>query len=129
MYKRNRILIIVSLCALALVASACGTASGDLTGQVTAGDDLATAGRLTPTVEELAARELSVPADDTTLHVRVAGGLEEENVLIAVNGGPGMASDYMVSLEGLAGGGADPGHLRSAGNGPLDQAIGGYPQL
>jgi proline iminopeptidase len=64
---------------------------------------LATAGRPTPTVEELAVRELRAPADDATLYVRVAGHPDGEKVLIAVNGGPGMGSDYMVSLEGLAG--------------------------
>jgi proline iminopeptidase len=65
---------------------------------------LATAARLTPTVEELPVRELRVPADDTTLYVRVAGDPDGEKVLIAVNGGPGMGSDYMVGLEELAGG-------------------------
>jgi pimeloyl-ACP methyl ester carboxylesterase len=101
MCKRNRIPIVLSLCGLALIGSACGTASSDLPGQIADGDDLATAGPLT--VEELAVRELRAPADDTTLYVRIAGDLGAENVLIAVNGGPGMSSDYMVSLEGLAG--------------------------
>jgi proline iminopeptidase len=37
------------------------------------------------------------------LHVRIAGGPQPGNVLIAVHGGPGMSSDYMVGLEKLAG--------------------------
>ncbi len=52
--------------------------------------------------ERTPVRELAVPADDVTLHVRVVGGPVEENVLVAVHGGPGMSSDYMVSLEQLA---------------------------
>ena len=50
-----------------------------------------------------AARELQAPASEVTLHVRVAGDLRSGNVLIAIHGGPGMSSDYMASLERLAG--------------------------
>lgn len=37
------------------------------------------------------------------LYVRVAGNLASGNVLIAIHGGLGMTSDYMLSLEELAG--------------------------
>ena len=47
-------------------------------------------------------RELRVPADDVTLYVRIAGDPKATNVLIAIHGGPGNSSDYMVSLEQLA---------------------------
>ena len=48
------------------------------------------------------ARELKVQADDVTLHVRVAGNPKAGDVLIAIHGGPGNSSDYMISLEQLA---------------------------
>jgi len=48
-------------------------------------------------------RELRVPADGVTLHVRIAGNPAAGNVLIAINGGPGQSSHYMVGLEQLAG--------------------------
>ncbi len=47
-------------------------------------------------------QELQVQADDVTLYARVAGNLQAGNVLIAVNGGPGLSSHYMYSLEELA---------------------------
>ena len=53
---------------------------------------------------EPATQELRVQTDDVTLHVRVAGGPEAEDVLIAVGMGPGLSSHYMASLEQLAGG-------------------------
>jgi proline iminopeptidase len=37
------------------------------------------------------------------LHVRVASDPAAGNVLVAIHGGPGMTSDYMLSLEQLAG--------------------------
>jgi pimeloyl-ACP methyl ester carboxylesterase len=48
-------------------------------------------------------KELSVQTPDVTLFTRAAGNLESGNVLIAVNGGPGLSSHYMLSLERLAG--------------------------
>ncbi len=48
-------------------------------------------------------KELSVQTPDVTLFARTAGHLESGNVLIAVNGGPGLSSHYMLSLERLAG--------------------------
>jgi proline iminopeptidase len=52
-----------------------------------------------------ATQELEVQSADVTLRVYVAGNAKSGNVLIAIHGGPGMASDYMVSLEQLAGSG------------------------
>ena len=48
-------------------------------------------------------KELSVKTPEVTLFARAAGHLESGNVLIAVNGGPGLSSHYMLSLERLAG--------------------------
>jgi len=48
-------------------------------------------------------RELKVQVDDVALYVRSVGNLESRNVLVAINGGPGQSSHYMVSLEQLAG--------------------------
>lgn len=46
-------------------------------------------------------KELMVPAEDVTLYVRIAGDPQAENILLAVHGGPGNSSDYMISLEQL----------------------------
>jgi pimeloyl-ACP methyl ester carboxylesterase len=51
---------------------------------------------------EIPIQELKVQADDVTLHVRIAGDPAAEDVLIAVNMGPGFSSHYMTSLEQLA---------------------------
>ena len=51
---------------------------------------------------EIPTQEMKVQADDVTLHVRVAGDPAAEDVLIAVNMGPGFSSHYMASLEQLA---------------------------
>lgn len=48
-------------------------------------------------------QEREIPAHDVTLFVRVAGNVGSGNVLIAINGGPGLTSEYMRSLEALAG--------------------------
>ena len=44
-------------------------------------------------------KELMVPAEDVTLYVRIAGDPQAENILLALHGGPGNSSDYMISLE------------------------------
>ena len=46
-------------------------------------------------------KELMVPAEDVTLYARIAGDPQAENILLAVHGGPGNSSDYMISLEQL----------------------------
>jgi pimeloyl-ACP methyl ester carboxylesterase len=48
-------------------------------------------------------REINAYNNDVTLYVRVAGDPASGNVLIAIHGGPGMTSDYMLNLEKLAG--------------------------
>ncbi|MCB9420191.1 MAG: alpha/beta hydrolase [Ardenticatenaceae bacterium] len=48
-------------------------------------------------------QELEVPAGDVTLSVRTVWKVDSGDVLIAVNGGPGLTSNYMRSLEALAG--------------------------
>jgi pimeloyl-ACP methyl ester carboxylesterase len=59
---------------------------------------------ITPAVQQaLPVQELKVQSPDVTLYVRVAGNAPSGNVLIAINGGPGLSSHYMLSLENLAG--------------------------
>jgi proline iminopeptidase len=48
-------------------------------------------------------RETTASNEDVRLYVRVAGDPSSGNVLIAIHGGPGMTSDYMLNLEKLAG--------------------------
>jgi proline iminopeptidase len=47
-------------------------------------------------------REITAYNNDVRLSVRVAGDPASGNVLIAIHGGPGMTSDYMLNLEKLA---------------------------
>jgi proline iminopeptidase len=53
--------------------------------------------------KEIGFQELSVKSSDVTLYTRVAGNVQSGNVLIAINGGPGLSSHYMLGLEDLAG--------------------------
>ena len=48
-------------------------------------------------------REFQVQTPDVSLHVRIAGNPDSGCVLIAINGGPGLTSNYMLDMEGLAG--------------------------
>jgi proline iminopeptidase len=52
---------------------------------------------------DTAVREFQVQAVDVSLHVRMAGNPDSGCVLIAVNGGPGLTSNYMLDMERLAG--------------------------
>lgn len=54
-----------------------------------------------PIISKPIINEIVVQADNVTLHVRIAGNQEAEEILIAIHGGPGNSSDYMVSLEEL----------------------------
>ena len=56
-----------------------------------------------PVPSENESRQLNVQTTDVTLYVQVTGNPAAGNVLIAIHGGPGMSSDYMASLEQLAG--------------------------
>ena len=48
-------------------------------------------------------QDLIVTTPEVTLVARVAGNLQSRNALIAINGGPGLTSNYMLDLELLAG--------------------------
>jgi pimeloyl-ACP methyl ester carboxylesterase len=48
-------------------------------------------------------QDLNVNTPEVTLYARVAGNLQSGKVLIAINGGPGLTSNYMLDLEQLAG--------------------------
>jgi pimeloyl-ACP methyl ester carboxylesterase len=50
-----------------------------------------------------AVREFDAQAADVRLHGRIAGNLNSGCVLIAINGGPGLTSNYMLDLEQMAG--------------------------
>ena len=50
-----------------------------------------------------AVHEYQVRATDVSLHVRLAGNPDSGCVLIAINGGPGLTSNYMWDMERLAG--------------------------
>jgi len=50
-----------------------------------------------------AVREFDVQSGDVTLHGRLAGEPNSGCVLVAINGGPGLTSNYMLDLERLAG--------------------------
>jgi len=54
-------------------------------------------------VSGVAVQELEARVGDVRLYVRVAGGVGADKALIAINGGPGLSSHYMLSLEALAG--------------------------
>jgi len=45
--------------------------------------------------------EFDIQADDVSLHARMAGDVGSGCVLVAINGGPGLTSNYMLDLETL----------------------------
>lgn len=47
-------------------------------------------------------QELKVPNEKVILHAKIMGNYKAKNVMIAVNGGPGLSSTYMSSLSQLA---------------------------
>lgn len=47
-------------------------------------------------------KELSVQTSDVSLFVRAAGHRESDNVLITVNGGPGLSSHFETKLDRIA---------------------------
>jgi len=53
--------------------------------------------------QETTFQKLNVQSPELTLYARVAGNLQSGNALIALHGGPGNSSEYMVSLGRLAG--------------------------
>ncbi len=78
----------------------------------------------TPT--RLAFEELRIPADDVTLHVRIAGNPKAADVLLAVSMGPGLSSHYMNSLEQLAGEPFAVVTYDQRGTGRSSESSGGY---
>lgn len=50
-----------------------------------------------------APHEFQLRAMDVSLHVRLAGDPDSGCVLLAINGGPGLTSNYTWDLERLAG--------------------------
>jgi proline iminopeptidase len=89
-YKIMKVLKLVSLICLIAgsLLSACSKQNGTIISE--------------PIINEPIINEVTVQADDVTLHVRIAGNQEAEEILIAIHGGPGNSMDYMVSLEELA---------------------------
>jgi len=57
---------------------------------------------VTPAPKVGETHEMDVRTPGATLHVRVAGDPAAERVLVAIHGGPGLASGYMLDLEQLA---------------------------
>jgi len=70
--------------------------------------------------------ELEVPAGDVTLRVRIAGQPDATATMIALHGGPGNSSDYMRSLEALAGEGLAVVTYDQRGTGQSSEPSGGY---
>jgi len=71
-------------------------------------------------------KELRVPADGVTLHVRIAGNPEAADVLLAISMGPGLSSHYMISLEQLAGESLAVVTYDQRGTGRSSEPSGGY---
>jgi pimeloyl-ACP methyl ester carboxylesterase len=53
--------------------------------------------------EEDTVQELKAKSADVLLHVRVAGSPKSGATLIAIGGGPGLSSNYLINLEQFAG--------------------------
>ena len=51
---------------------------------------------------EIITQEIELDSGDITTYARITGPAEAEELLIAINGGPGLSSHYMASLEKLA---------------------------
>lgn len=78
---------------------------------------------------EIPSVEIEIPAGDVTLHARVAGDLDGGDVLIAIHGGPGNSSDYMISLEELTGNDLAVVTYDQRGVGRSTEPSGGYSLL
>jgi pimeloyl-ACP methyl ester carboxylesterase len=65
--------------------------------------------RESPAVDEVSGRfmapvqEMTVRSEALDIHVRRAGNPDAGEILVAINGGPGQSSEYMLDLERLAG--------------------------
>jgi proline iminopeptidase len=78
MLKQEMLLILASLFIFAFLIPACRT-------------------------EKPSFKELKVKTPNVTLYARMAGNPAPGQVLIAINGGPGLSSHYMLNLDRLAG--------------------------
>ena len=58
---------------------------------------------LTTQRDTIPTREIRVVSGDVELFMRVAGNLISGRILLAINGGPGVSSRYMIDLDSLAG--------------------------
>lgn len=58
---------------------------------------------LTTQRDTIPTREIRVVSGDVELFMRVAGNLLSGRILLAINGGPGVSSRYMIDLDSLAG--------------------------
>ena len=53
--------------------------------------------------DKISVVEIKVLNDDVTLYAKIAGNVKAENILIAINGGPGQSGRYMDSIDKLVG--------------------------
>ena len=74
-----------------------------LTALIACAGQEAPAGQQAATAYVAPVQEVEARSGDLSLYVRQVGGPEPAEVLIAINGGPGQSSHYMVGLEQLAG--------------------------
>jgi proline iminopeptidase len=49
------------------------------------------------------ARDLEIPAGDVTLHAHIVGADDAPQTIVVIHGGPGLAHDYLLPIERLAG--------------------------
>ena len=112
MTMESRSLIVLALLITMVGVSACGA------GGVAATEP---AGAYKPAVQE---REIE--AGDVTLQIRIAGEPEAGEVLVAIHGGPGNSSAYMLSLEQLASEGLAVVTYDQRGAGRSSEPSGGY---
>lgn len=73
--------------------------------------------------------KIDIQADDVTLHVRIMGSTEADNLLIGIHGGPGNSSDYMASLEALQNDGLTTVTYDQRGTGRSSEPSEGYALL
>lgn len=71
-------------------------------------------------------KEQKIQSGDVTLHIRIAGGPDPAPVLIGINGGPGMSSHYLASLEQLVGPGLSIVTFDQRGTGRSSESAEGY---
>jgi proline-specific peptidase len=73
--------------------------------------------------------ENEIQTDDVVLHSRFAGDPDAKDILIAVHGGPGGSSGYLIGLDTLRGGGFAVVTYDQRGSGRSGTPSGGYALL